>query len=54
MHELCAATELARLGRRNATSRDRRMMLEPTLDVIEGGEERREVRDAWALLLELV
>ena len=54
LHELRAVTELARLGRRNATSRDRRMMLEPILDVIEGGEETREVRDARALLLELV
>jgi hypothetical protein len=50
---LRAVTELARLGRRNATSRDRRMMLEPILDVIEGDEETREVRDARALLLEL-
>ena len=54
LHELRAATELARLGRRNATSRDRRLMLEPILDVIEGGEERRDVRDARALLLDLV
>jgi predicted ATPase len=53
LHELRAVTELARLGRRNATSRDRGMMLEPILDVIEGGEETREVRDARALLLEL-
>jgi N-terminal domain of anti-restriction factor ArdC/Smr domain len=53
LQELRAVTELARLGRRNATSRDRRMMLEPILDVIEGGEETREVRDARALLLEL-
>ena len=54
LHELRAATELAKLGRRNATSRDRRMLLEPILDVIEGGEETREVRDARALLLDLV
>jgi predicted ATPase len=51
LHELRAATELARLGGRN---RDRRMLLEPILDVIEGGEETRDVRDARALLLELV
>jgi hypothetical protein len=30
------------------------MLLGPILDVIEGGEETREVRDARALLLELV
>ena len=54
LHELRAATELAKLGDRNATSRDRRMLLEPILDVIEGGEERRDVRDARALLLDLV
>jgi hypothetical protein len=35
-------------------SLDRRMMLEPISAVIEGGEEAREVRDARALLLELV
>jgi predicted ATPase len=33
LHELRAATELAKLGRRNATTRDRRMLLEPILDV---------------------
>jgi predicted ATPase len=54
LHELRAATELAKLGGRNATSRDRRMLLEPILDVIEGGEERRDVRDARTLLLDLV
>jgi tetratricopeptide (TPR) repeat protein len=54
LHELRAATELAKLGGRNATSRDRRMLLEPILDVIEGGEDRRDVRDARALLLDLV
>jgi hypothetical protein len=30
------------------------MLLEPILDVIEDGEETREVRDARALLLDLV
>jgi hypothetical protein len=54
LHELRAATELAKLGRRNATNRDRRMLLEKILDLIEGGERTREVRNARALLLELV
>jgi class 3 adenylate cyclase len=54
LHELRAATELAKLGRRNATSRDRRMLLGPILDGIEGGEETREVREASALLLDSV
>jgi predicted ATPase len=54
LHELRAATELAKLGRRNATNRDRRMLLEKILDAIEGGEKTREVLDARALLLELV
>ena len=39
MHELRAATELARLGRTKATNRDPRMLLEPILNAIEGGEE---------------
>jgi class 3 adenylate cyclase len=50
LHELRAATEIAKLGRGCATSRDRRALLEPILDMIEGGEETGEVRDAMAFL----
>jgi tetratricopeptide (TPR) repeat protein len=53
LHELRAVMELAKLGCGNTTPRDCRLLLVATLDMIEGGEEMREVCDARALLLDL-
>jgi predicted ATPase len=52
--ELCAATDLARLWRDIGSDRDPRALLEPILAAIEGGETTRDVRNARALLAELV
>jgi predicted ATPase len=54
MLELRAATDLARLWRDIGSDRDPRALLEPILAVIEGGENTRDVRNARALLAELV
>ena len=53
MFELRAATELARLWRGTGSNDDPRMLLEPILAAIEGGENKRDVRNARALLAEI-
>jgi predicted ATPase len=52
--ELRAATDLARLWRDARSDRDPRALLEPILATIEGGATARDVRNARALLAELV
>jgi class 3 adenylate cyclase/predicted ATPase len=52
--ELRAAVDLARLWRDTGAGRDPRVLLEPILAMIEGGETTRDVRNARALLAELV
>jgi tetratricopeptide (TPR) repeat protein len=52
--ELRAATDLARLWRDNSSDGDPRALLEPILAAIEGGETTRDVRNARALLAEIV
>jgi class 3 adenylate cyclase len=52
--ELRAATDLARLWRDTRSDGDPRTLLEPILAAIEGGETTRDVRNARALLAELV
>jgi tetratricopeptide (TPR) repeat protein len=52
--ELRAATDLAWLWRNTKSDSDPRALLEPILATIEGGETTRDVRDARALLAELV
>ena len=52
--ELRAATDLARLWRDTGSHNDPRALLEPILAAIEGGENLRDVRNARALLAELV
>ena len=52
--ELRAATDLARLWRDTSSRNDQRALLEPILAAIEGGENLRDVRNARALLAELV
>jgi predicted ATPase len=52
--ELRAATDLARLWRDAKPEGDLRMLLEPILAFIEGGETTRDVRNARALLADLV
>jgi tetratricopeptide (TPR) repeat protein len=52
--ELRAATDLAQLWRDTGSDRDSRALLEPILAVIEGGDTTRDVRNARALLAELV
>jgi predicted ATPase len=52
--ELRAATDLARLWRETGSPNDPRALLEPALAAIEGGEGTRDVRNARALLTELV
>jgi tetratricopeptide (TPR) repeat protein len=54
MLELRAATDLARLWRDIGSGDDPRALLEPILAAIEGGENTRDVRNARALLAELV
>ncbi len=54
MLELRAATDLAQLWRNTGSSRDPRALMEPILAAIEGGETTRDVRNARALLAELV
>jgi class 3 adenylate cyclase/DNA-binding response OmpR family regulator len=54
MLELRAATDLARLWRDTGSNNDPRMLLEPILAAIEGGENKRDVRNARALLAERV
>jgi predicted ATPase len=54
MLELRAATDLARLWRDSGSNNDPRALLEPILETIEGGEKLRHVREARALLAELV
>ncbi|MGA7807456.1 AAA family ATPase, partial [Bradyrhizobium sp.] len=54
VHELRAATALVKLRRGKAGDCDCRSLLQPILDMIEGGENARAVRDARALLLDLV
>jgi class 3 adenylate cyclase/tetratricopeptide (TPR) repeat protein len=52
--ELRAATDLARLWGDTGSGRDPRPLLGPILAAIEGGETTRDVRDARALLAEIV
>jgi len=52
--ELRAAIDLAQLWRDTGSERDPRALLEPILATIEGGETTRDVRNAHALLAELV
>jgi class 3 adenylate cyclase/predicted ATPase len=52
--ELRAATDLARLWRDTRPDCDPRALLEPILATIEGGDTSRDVRNARALLVELV
>jgi hypothetical protein len=52
--ELRTATDLARLWRDAGSPKDPRALLEPILAAIEGGETTRDVRNARALLAELV
>jgi predicted ATPase len=52
--ELRAATDLARLWRDSGSDGDPHALLMPMLDAIEGGETTRDVRNARALLAELV
>jgi hypothetical protein len=54
MRFLRPATALARLWRETTSPNDPRALLEPILAAIEGGETTRYVRDARALLAELV
>jgi class 3 adenylate cyclase/tetratricopeptide (TPR) repeat protein len=54
MLELRAATDLARLWREAGARNDPRALLEPILATIEGGETTRDVRNARALLAEIV
>jgi tetratricopeptide (TPR) repeat protein len=54
MLELRAATDLARLWRDTGSNHDPRALIEPILAVIEGGETTRDVRNARALLAEIV
>jgi hypothetical protein len=51
---LRAATDLARLWGDAGSGRDPRPLLGPILAAIEGGETTRDVRDARALLAEIV
>ena len=53
MHELRAATDLARLWHDTGSPNDPRALLEPILVAIEGGENTRDVRDARALLADI-
>jgi predicted ATPase len=52
--QLRAANDLARLWRDTGSDRDPRVLLQPILATIEGGETSRDVRNARALLAELV
>jgi class 3 adenylate cyclase/predicted ATPase len=52
--ELRAATDLARLWRDTRSDHDPRALLEPILATIEGGATARDVRNARALLAELI
>ena len=52
--ELRAATDLARLWREIRSTQDPRALLEPILAAIEGGATARDVRNARALLAELI
>jgi tetratricopeptide (TPR) repeat protein len=52
--QLRAAVDLAQLWRDTRSERDPRALLEPILVMIEGGETARDVRNARALLAELV
>ena len=54
MLELRAATDLARLLHEAGAPNDPRALLEPILAAIEGGETTRDVRNARALLAEIV
>jgi predicted ATPase len=54
MLELRAATDLARLWREAGAPNDPRALLEPILAAIEGGGTTRDVRNARALLAEIV
>jgi predicted ATPase len=54
MLELRAAADLARLWHEAAAPNDPRALLEPILAAIEGGETTRDVRNARALLAEIV
>jgi hypothetical protein len=51
MHELRAATELARLWRETASDNDPRILIEPILAVIEDDEKTRDVHEARSFLL---
>jgi predicted ATPase len=52
--ELRAAIDLARLWRKAGSPNDPRVLLEPILATIEGGETTRDVRNAHALLAAIV
>jgi hypothetical protein len=54
MLELRATTDLAQLWRDTGSHNHPRALLEPILAAIEGGETTRDVRNARALLAELV
>ena len=54
MLELRAATDLARLSREAGSHQHPRALLEPILAMIQGGEDMRDIRNARALLAELV
>jgi hypothetical protein len=54
MLELRAATDLARLWRDMGSPNEPRALLEPILAAITGGETARDVRNARALIAELV